>query len=102
MSKPSTGALDVYKSSSQRMRTSLEPSLTKRMAIARKLFLRHWPLPPWYCIFCGDEIWITGSGSRSLVVHHVDMNKSNNKLYNIKPCHFGCHTGHHNQRRAGE
>ena len=54
---------------------------------------------PWSCHFCGEEINETGKrlGGRSLIVHHVDWDHSNNDPENLVATHWGCHTRHHVQ-----
>lgn len=74
-------------------------TLSKR---ARRTFFRHWPKPPWTCVFCGDEIWTLGGTRWSLVVHHLDRNRYNNKLKNLKPAHHSCHARYHQLERLKE
>jgi len=65
--------------------------------VYREIFFNHYGYEgPWTCVYCEKEI-IVGYGRLdiSLVVHHVDEDRSNNELENLNPMHRDCHGKHH-------
>jgi HNH endonuclease len=45
---------------------------------------------PYICYFCLDVV-----DPEKLVVHHIDHDKTNNKLTNLSSAHVSCHRSHH-------
>src|SRR5215472_1018418 len=58
------------------------------------------PIPPWICCFCQEDIWKkTGRDSDSLVVHHENGDRTDDRPQNLYAAHFGCHARWHNLPR---
>ena len=67
-----------------------------RSMVGRRTFLEMNPGPIWVCGFCGELIVkSSGRDSDSLVVHHINENREDNRLSNLMAAHFGCHAAHH-------
>jgi 5-methylcytosine-specific restriction endonuclease McrA len=67
--------------------------------VYRKRFFEAHGLGPFTCFDCHKPIELD-----DVLVHHVDLNHSNNVLENLVPAHSKCHLSYHNRvtgRREG-
>ncbi len=80
-------------------RSSFDDFLLGQKGYRRQFLAGHGP-GPWPCHFCGESI--TEAGGRrlerqSLVIHHLDEDRSNGAPSNLVAAHHGCHVSFHRQ-----
>lgn len=76
---------------------------------AQKAFFAFNGSGPYECVFCGEEVlgpWadpgnVHGRESRSLLIHHRNHVRKDDRPENLEPAHYGCHTRHHMREGGG-